>query len=100
MVNTMKLLKIMLISLVLCGIGVTSPSCASESEPAFEGQVVTVQRGDLRVDITGVGNLALSRTEDLAFDLFYQEGTVEEVLVEEAESVLGEQLALLVVPKV
>jgi len=49
--------------------------------------VVTVQRGDLTIDIIAAGNLALSRTEDLAIDLFYQEGTVEEVLVEEGDTV-------------
>ena len=85
----MRTLKIMLTILVVCSITVLSLSCASESEEAglLENQVVAVQRGDLTVDITAVGNLALSRTEDLAFDLFYQEGTVEEVLVEEGESV-------------
>jgi len=94
----MRLLKIMLILPFLCGIALLSAGCGSEPEPAPEGQVATVQRGDLRIDITGVGNLALSRTEDLALDLFYQEGTVEEVLVEEAESVEEDQvLARLVI---
>ncbi len=79
----------MLITLILGGLTVPSLSCGSESDTtsALESQVVTVQRDDLTVDITAVGNLALSRTEDLAFDLFYQEGTVEEVLVEEGDTV-------------
>ncbi|MFC2002245.1 efflux RND transporter periplasmic adaptor subunit [Chloroflexota bacterium] len=94
----MRLLKVMLILLVLGGVSVLSSSCASDSEPVPEGQEITVQRGDLRIDITGVGNLALSRTEDLAFDLFYQDGTVEEILVEEADSVEeGQVLAKLVI---
>jgi len=46
--------------------------------------VITVQRGDLRIDITAVGNLALSRKENLAFEM---SGDVEEVLVEEGEFV-------------
>jgi HlyD family secretion protein len=49
-----------------------------------ENQVVTVQRGNLAIDITGSGNLALSVAEDLAFEMA---GTVEEILVEEGDSV-------------
>ena len=85
----------MLISLVISGVGVLALGCASEAGPAFEGQVATVQRGDLRIDITGVGNLALSQKDDLAFEM---DGTVEEVLVEEADSVEeGQVLAKLVI---
>ncbi len=85
----MKLLKVTLMALVLCVVSVLPTSCASESESAAlpENQVVTVERGNLIIDITAVGNLALSRTEDMAFDLFYPEGTVEEVLVEEGDTV-------------
>lgn len=85
----MRILKIMLIVLVLGGLAVSLLSCGPEPDEAdlSENQAVTVQRGDLNIDITAVGNLALSRTEDLAFDLFYQEGTVEEVLVEEGDAV-------------
>ena len=63
--------------------------CASKSDsaPLSENQVVTVQRGNLTIDITAVGNLALSLKEDLAFDIFYQEATVEEVLVEEGDTI-------------
>ena len=88
----------MLIILVLSGLAVPLLSCSGESDEsaASENQVVTVQRGDLIIDITAVGNLALSHTEDLAFDLFYQEGTVEEVLVEEGDTVEeGQELARL-----
>jgi len=82
----MKVLKILLILLVLCSISVLSLSCASDSESGSvpENQIVTVQRGDLAVDITASGNLALSVTEDLAFEI---SGTVEEILVEEGDSV-------------
>ena len=65
---------------------------ASEQGEMVENQVVTVQRGNLTIDITAVGNLVLSRTEDLAFDIFYQEATVEEVLVEEGDMVKEGQL--------
>ena len=70
-----KILLTILISLVLVSLAVLPAGCGSEpgEAEAVENQVVTVQRGDLTVDITAVGNLALSTTEDLAFDLFYQE---------------------------
>ncbi len=82
----MRILKIMLITSVLCLLSTSSFGCASKSESAVtEDQIVTVQRGNLIVDITASGNLELSVMEDLAFDLFYPEGTVEEVLVEEGD---------------
>ena len=85
----MKILKLILITLILFGLVVPTLSCGSESDEAelSETQIVMVRRGDLTIDITAVGNLALSRTEDLALDLFYEEGTVEEVLVEEGDTV-------------
>ncbi len=90
-----KIIKIILIILVICWVGVfgwfvfPQLGCGSESasNQVPESQVITVQRGDLRIDITAVGNLALSRTEDLAFDIFYLEAAVEEVLVEEGDTV-------------
>ncbi|MBA7702218.1 hypothetical protein ES703_110976 [subsurface metagenome] len=91
----MRILKIMLITSILGGL-LSAPalSCTSESESTVsESQIVTVQRGDLTIDIAAAGNLALSRTEDLAFEIA---GTVEEVLVEEGDSVKeGEVLAKL-----
>jgi len=90
----MKLLKILLITLVLCSVSILSLSCTSESESASEQQVATVQRGDLTVDITASGNLALSRMEDLAFDIpgRAEAITVEEILVEGGDSVEEGQL--------
>lgn len=83
----MRLLKIILITSLLCAFGISFLGCESDSETLPQNQVATVQRGDLTIEITAAGNLALSRTEDLAFDLFYQEGTVEAVLVEEGDTV-------------
>ncbi|MFC1977011.1 HlyD family efflux transporter periplasmic adaptor subunit [Chloroflexota bacterium] len=93
----MKIPKILLTTLIAGALAVPLLSCASDSDsdsaPRSENQAVTVQRGDLIVDITAAGNLALSRTEELAFDLFYPAGaretvwTVEEVLVEEGDPV-------------
>ena len=84
-----RTLKIILTAFILAGI--TGPLIGCGSEPdeagAAETQIITVERGDLTIDITAAGNLALSRTEDLAIDLFYQEGTIEEVMVEEGDTV-------------
>ncbi|MFC1987213.1 efflux RND transporter periplasmic adaptor subunit [Chloroflexota bacterium] len=85
----MKLLNMVLIAMLVFGAGVMLPGCASKSEPTVEGQVVTVWRGNLSTDITGVGNLALSTTVDLAFEM---PGYVEEVLAGEGDSVEEGQL--------
>lgn len=80
-----RTLKILLLILVLGSLAAPLASCAKSDSASAEGkQTVTVQRGDLTVDITGVGNLALSQKVDLAFEM---DGTVEEVLVEEGDSV-------------
>ena len=79
----MRLFKITLITLVVYLVSIPLVSCASKSDSAVsENQIVTVQRGNLIIDITAVGNPALSRTADLAFEIA---GTVEEVLVEEGQ---------------
>jgi len=87
----MKALKILLITLALCSVSVLSLGCFfnSDTESTSEQQVATVQRGNLTVDITASGNLALSRIEDLAFDIpgRAEAITVEEILVEEGDSV-------------
>lgn len=91
----MKILKIILTTFILGGLlAVPVLGCTSESESAVpENQVVTVQRGDLTIDIAAAGNLALSLQEDLAFEM---SGTVEEVLVEAGDSVKeGQVLATL-----
>lgn len=81
----MRVLKVMIVS-VLCVVIISSFGCGSESgEAELSGeQVVTVQRGDLTIDISAAGNLALSRTADLAFEIA---GTVEEALVQEGDTV-------------
>ena len=90
----MRVLSVVLIVFAVGGLAVFLPGCGSESGQGelVEDQIVTVQRGNLTVDITAVGNLALFRTEDLAFDIFYQEATVEEVLVEAGDMVKKGQL--------
>jgi len=91
----MKILKIFLVVMALCSVSILSLGCpGTDMEPAPESQVVTVQRGNLTVDITASGNLALSRMEDLVFDIPGRAGeiTVEEILVEEGDSVEEGQL--------
>ena len=89
----MRILKIMLITLVLCSVSVLSISCASKSASAPQNKIVAVQRGNLTINITASGNLALSVTQDLAFELA---GTVDEVTVVGGESVeKGQVLARL-----
>ena len=84
-----RILTIVLTVFLLAGITGPLTGCGSEPDEAgtAETQVATVERGDITIDITAAGNLALSRTEDLAIDLFYQEGTIEEVMVEEGDTV-------------
>jgi len=90
-VSFVRIYKIMLIVLVLCVVGALSISCGSESDSAAvtEEQVVTVQRGDLTVDITAVGNLAFSHQEEMKFDV---EGTIGEILVEVGDQVEEDQV--------
>jgi len=87
----MRISKIILIALVLCLVSTLSISCGSDSDATAvtEGQIVTVQRGDLTIDITAVGNLAFAYEEKLTFGI---SGTVEEVLVEVGDSVKEEQV--------
>ncbi|MFC1898847.1 HlyD family efflux transporter periplasmic adaptor subunit [Chloroflexota bacterium] len=76
----MKFLKIILIVMVVCLLGTLSIGCSkSDSETTAGNQVATVQRGDLTIEITAVGNLTFSHQEDLVFK---SDGRVEEVLVE------------------
>lgn len=84
--SIIKILKIALVTLVLGSISVLSLSCGSDSDSEMEAeyQLATVTVGDLTVDIAASGNLALSVMEDLAFEMA---GTVEEVMVEEGDSV-------------
>jgi len=73
------------IALMLCSAIVLTIGCGrQETSTAQEQQVATVQRGNLTLDITAIGNLALSQKENLAFEI---DGTVEDVLVEEGDFV-------------
>lgn len=91
----MRIFKIVLIVLVMSVAGALSISCGrdSDSTAVTEEQLVTVQRGDLAIDITAVGNLAFSHQEELTFG---GGGTIGEVLVEAGDRVEeGQVLAVL-----
>lgn len=82
----MKLSRAIPVILIIGSISTLLFGCAPRpnSVPTSESEIVTVRRGDLTIDITAVGNLALSLKDDLAFEI---PGTVEEVLVEEGDTV-------------
>jgi len=88
----MKLPRIILTALIISGLLFTSISCTAETDstPEPENQIATVEPGSIVIDVTASGNLALSHTEDLAFEVSGTEQeplTVEEVLVEAGDSI-------------
>jgi multidrug efflux pump subunit AcrA (membrane-fusion protein) len=92
----MRLLKT-LIAVLLTGVVLaTLIGCSSKQNTATSSrQEYAVKKGDLSLTITAAGNLALSKTEDLAVDLFYSagtKGTIGSVLVEEGDSVKAGQV--------
>ncbi|MCJ7604480.1 MAG: HlyD family efflux transporter periplasmic adaptor subunit [Dehalococcoidales bacterium] len=89
----MKIIKTLLVTLLLTAVVAGIAGCSGTSgEAADTTRIGTVERGDLLLDISAAGNLALSHTEDLVVDLFYQQGTIAEVLVEEGDSVTEGQV--------
>ncbi len=91
----MKVFKVILITLILGGLIIAVFGCGGQSSSSTTTtQIATVKRGNLTLDITAAGNLALSHSEDLAVDLFYGQsgasgtkGTIGEVLVQEGDAV-------------
>jgi multidrug efflux pump subunit AcrA (membrane-fusion protein) len=101
--NMKRMVKIALIAFVLIGVVIPQSGCSSSSSGtgATEDQITAVQRGDLTVEITAAGNLALSTIQDLPIQLFYPtgvKGTVGEVLVEEGDVVEQGQVLVTVDP--
>jgi len=84
----MKIVKIFGIgSIVICILGFFIGCSVNSDETPAETSIYTVVRGDLQLNISAAGNLELSLTEDLTADLFYQQGTITDVLIEEGDSV-------------
>ncbi len=74
----MKVLKTLLAILVMGVMVATLFGCGAKTDNATTStQVATVKKGNLSLDITAAGNLALSVTQDLAVDLFYPTGARE-----------------------
>jgi HlyD family secretion protein len=90
----MKLLKLGIISLIAFSILFSSLSCSGATvTTASITRTAAVQRGDISVSITGIGNLAYSKTEELAFEIA---GYVEDVLVSKGDMVkAGDEIARL-----
>jgi len=86
-----KIIGIILVIAIVCSASILLVRFISTPDSASvpENQIATVQRGDLTIDIAAAGNLALSLKEELAFEM---SGTVEEILVEEGDSVEEGQL--------
>ena len=90
-----KLMAIVLATLGLVGliVSLTVGGSGHNEALAQESQTTTVQRGDLTLDINAAGNLALSQTQDLPINLFYQGGsvgrggTIGQVLVQVGDTV-------------
>ena len=77
--------------IISCSLFISLAGCALKSAPLKDSQLVTIKWGNLAFDITGAGNLALSQTKDLPFEIA---GYVESVLVQEGEAVKeGQELA-------
>jgi multidrug efflux pump subunit AcrA (membrane-fusion protein) len=92
----MKFVKILVAGLLLGAVVVGTVSCGSSKNTTAQSQTHTVARGNISVDITAAGNLALSSVQDLTFDLFYAKGTVGSVDVAVGDTVTkGEVLASL-----
>jgi HlyD family secretion protein len=90
----MKKLKIVAAVLMIGALVLLSMSCSNSSATATAvTKTATVQRSNLSVSITGTGNLAYSKTENLAFEMA---GYVEDVLVSEGDTVSkGDEIARL-----
>lgn len=89
----MKKLKVLATILILGIVVSLAAGCNSKTTATTKTQTYTVQKGSLSESVTGTGNLALSKTEDLAFEMA---GYVEAVDVEEGETVKkGQELAKL-----
>jgi len=91
----MRLVKRLIVVLLIGILFVVPLGCSSESDSEGDSNTMTmtVERGDILIEVTSVGNLELSHKEDLDFEIA---GTVEEVMVEVGDYVEeGQQLATL-----
>jgi len=80
---------VLLVILISGSLAIPQVGCGSKTAADANDQLVSVRRGDITIDITGAGNLALTKTEDLAFEIA---GYVQEVSVKEGEAVKEGQI--------
>ena len=89
-----KILSLALLVMVILLIAPLAACRSKTGQASAATQTATVQLGNLSISISAAGNLALSTTQDLTFDLFYTQGTVSSVLVKAGDSITkGEVLA-------
>ena len=86
----MRILKAVSILLTVGGIAFLSFSCVrgTSATATPKPQIVTVQKGNISITVTGTGNLAYSHSEDLAFEM---PGYAEEVSVSAGDTVTKDQ---------
>ena len=86
----MRILKAASILLTVGGIAFLSFSCVRSTSTTAtpKPQIVTVQKGNISITVTGTGNLAYSHSEDLAFEM---PGYAEEVSVSAGDTVTKDQ---------
>jgi RND family efflux transporter MFP subunit len=90
-----KLCSVLFLLLLLLA-GTSSLYCSTSGNSTTTiQQIVTVQKGTLKKEVTATGNLALSQTADLAFDV---SGYVYKVTVEEGDQVKKDQVVAEVDP--
>ncbi|MDO8568553.1 MAG: HlyD family efflux transporter periplasmic adaptor subunit [Dehalococcoidales bacterium] len=91
--NLRRWFKLLSLILALVTVSFTWLSCRSGASPTATPTLVTVQRGNITTTITGSGNLAFSKTQDMAFG---QSGQVAKINVQVGDNVTaGETLATL-----
>jgi len=97
MIKLIRLFKINLPIILLLFLIVFLVNCSPEGASSNQtpaAQVITAKRGDLKIEVTASGNLALSQTADLAFECgtAASPAVVDKVLVEEGDAVKQGQL--------
>src|ERR1035437_6349653 len=89
----MKWLKVTVSVLAVAGIVLFSLSCSRGGTAAVKPQIVTVQKSNISTVVTGTGNLAYAKTQDMAFQTA---GTVDQIEVSAGDTVKeGQELAKL-----
>jgi multidrug efflux pump subunit AcrA (membrane-fusion protein) len=89
----MKWAKLLVSILTIGGIILFSIGCSRNSTTAAKPQIVTVQKGNISTIVTGTGNLAYAKTQDMAFQTA---GTVDRIDVSAGDTVKqGQELARL-----